>query len=151
MPHRLLGHVVRPRPCPPLFATPRDPARKTLGPAVARVAKALGTPLMPWQRLVADVAMEVDPRTGLLVYSEVVVTTPRQQGKTKLELGALVHRARTWPGSRMLYSAQDRIHARAKWEDDHVATLKRSPFADEFGVRYQRGDEAIRWHNGSRS
>jgi hypothetical protein len=49
----------------------------------------------------------------------------------------------------MLYSAQDRIHARAKWEDDHVATLKRSPYAGEFGVRYQRGDEAIRWHNGS--
>jgi len=104
---------------------------------------------MPWQRLVADVAMEVDPRTGLLVYGEVVVTTPRQQGKTKLELAVLVHRARTWAGSRMLYSAQDRIHARAKWEDDHVATLKASPYAGEFGVRYQRGDEAIRWHNGS--
>jgi len=141
--------MTRPRSCPPLYATPRDPGRKTLGPAVARVAKALGTPLMPWQRLVADVAMEVDPRTGLLVYSEVDLTTPRQQGKTKLELAVLVHRARTWAGSRMLYSAQDRIHARAKWEDDHVATLKRSPYSGEFGVRYQRGDEAIRWHNGS--
>jgi len=49
-----------------------------------------------------------------------------------------------------LYSAQDRIHARLKWEDDHVATLERSPFAGEFKVRYQRGDEAIRWDNGSR-
>jgi hypothetical protein len=49
----------------------------------------------------------------------------------------------------MLYAAQDRIHARAKWEDDHVAALQRSPFAGEFGVRYQRGDEAIRWHNRS--
>src|SRR6266508_5204234 len=76
---RVMG---RSRPCPPLYATPRDPTRKTLGGAVAKVAKALGTPLMPWQRLVADVAMEVDPRTGRLVYGEVVVTTPRQQGKT---------------------------------------------------------------------
>jgi len=31
-----------------------------------------------------------------------------------------------------------------------VATLDRSPFAGEYRVRYQRGDEAIRWHNGSR-
>jgi hypothetical protein len=135
--------------CPPLYATPRDPARKTLGAAVARVAKQLGTPLMPWQRRVADVAMEVDPRTGLLVYGEVDLTVPRQQGKTTLELGVLVHRCRTWARSRALYSAQDRIHARKKWEDEHVAALERSPFADEFKVRYQRGDEAIRWLNGS--
>src|SRR4029450_13306319 len=43
-----------------------------------------------------------------------------------------------------------RIHARLKWEDDHVAALDRSPFAGEYRVRYQRGDEAIRWDNGSR-
>jgi hypothetical protein len=135
--------------CPPLFATPRDPGRKTLGGAVAKVAKALGTPLMPWQRHVADVALELDPSTGRLAYGEVDLTVPRQQGKTTLELAAMVHRCRTWARSRVLYSAQDRIHARKKWEDEHVATLERSPFAEEFGVRYQRGDEAIRWHNGS--
>jgi hypothetical protein len=135
--------------CPPLFATPRDPSRDTLGGAVAAVAEQLGTPLMPWQRLVADVAMELDPQTGLLAYSEVDLTTPRQSGKTTLELGVLVHRCRTWPRSRVLYSAQSRIHAHKKWEDEHVATLKASPFAGEFAVRYQRGDEAIRWDNGS--
>jgi hypothetical protein len=113
------------------------------------VAKALGTPLMPWQRQVVDVAMEVDPATGLLAYSEVDVTTPRQSGKTTLELAVLVHRCRTWPGSRVLYSAQDRIHARKKWEDEHVAALLRSPYAGEFTPRYQRGDEAVRWANGS--
>jgi Phage Terminase len=135
--------------CAPLHATPRDPARKTLGPAVARVAKALGTPLMPWQRQVADVALEIDPRTGRLAYREVVVTTPRQSGKTTLELGVLVHRCRTWPASRALYSAQSRLHARKKWEYEHVRTLLASPFAGEFAVRYQRGDEAIRWDNES--
>jgi hypothetical protein len=136
--------------CSPLFATPRDPSRDTLGGAVAAGAEQLGTPFMPWQRQVADVAMEVDPATGLLAYREVVLTTPRQSGKTTLELAVLVHRCRTWARSRVLYSAQDRIHAWAKWEDDHVAALERSPFADEFTVRYQRGDEAIRWRNGSR-
>jgi hypothetical protein len=136
--------------CPPLYATPRDPSRDTLGGAVAAIAEQLGVPFMPWQRQVADVAMEVDPATGRLAYREVVLTTPRQSGKTTLELAAMVHRCRTWPRSRVLYSAQDRIHARAKWEDDHVAALERSPFAGEFTVRYQRGDEAIRWRNGSR-
>jgi hypothetical protein len=133
----------------PLYATGRDPSRKTLGGAVARVAAQLGTPLMPWQRRVVDVAMEVDPQTGLLAYSEVDLTVPRQQGKTTLELAVLVHRCRTWPRSRALYSAQSRIHAHKKWEDEHVSTLLASPYGDEFGVRYQRGDEAIRWHNGS--
>jgi phage terminase large subunit-like protein len=136
--------------CPPRFATPRDPSRPTLGGDVAAIAEQLGTPFMPWQRQVADVAMEVDPATGLLAYREVDLTTPRQSGKTTLELAVLVHRCRTWARSRALYSAQDRIHARAKWEDDHVAALERSTFAGEFKVRYQRGDEAIRWHNGSR-
>jgi hypothetical protein len=135
--------------CPPLYATARDPSRPTLGGAVAAIATQLGRPLMPWQRQVADVALEVDPATGRLAYREVDLTTMRQQGKTTLELAVMVHRARRWAGSRMLYGAQDRIHARAKWEDDHVAALGRSPFVGEYRVRYQRGDEAIRWRNGS--
>jgi hypothetical protein len=135
--------------CPPLAATPRDPSRPTLGGAVADVAEALGTPLMPWQRQVADVALEVDPVSGLLAYREVDLTTPRQSGKTTLELAVLVHRCRTWARSRALYAAQSRIHAHKKWEDEHVSTLQASPYAGEFRVRYQRGDEAIRWANGS--
>jgi phage terminase large subunit-like protein len=70
--------------CPPLYATPRNPSRPTLGGDVATIAEQLGTPFMPWQRLVADVAMEVDPATGLLAYREVDLTTPRQSGKTTL-------------------------------------------------------------------
>ena len=135
--------------CPPLFATPRDPSPPTLGVAAAAIAAQLGTPFMPWQRQVADVAMELDPQTGLLAYSEVDLTTPRQSGKTTLELAVLVHRCRTWARSRALYAAQSRIHAHKKWEDEHVATLQTSPYAGEFDLRRQRGDEAIRWHNGS--
>ena len=110
--------------CPPLHATPRDPSRPTLGGDVAAIAAQLGTPFMPWQRQVADVAMELDPQTGLLAYGEVDLTTPRQSGKTTLELAVLVHRCRTWARSRALYSAQSRIHAHEKWEDDHVETLR---------------------------
>ena len=48
---------------------------------------------MPWQQHVADVALEVDPATGLLAYREVVVTIPRQSGKSSLALAIMVHRA----------------------------------------------------------
>lgn len=113
------------------------------------MAEALGTPLMAWQRYVADVAMEIDPATGRLAYDEVDLTTMRQQGKSRLLLAVMVHRARHWPGSRVLYAAQSRIHAHSRWEDVHVRALDRSRYAGEYTVRRQRGDEAVRWRNGS--
>jgi hypothetical protein len=60
----------------------------------------------------------------LLAYSEVDLTTPRQSGKTTLELAVLVHRCRTWARSRALYSAQSRIHAHKKWEAAGVEVVK---------------------------
>jgi terminase large subunit-like protein len=105
---------------------------------------------MPWQQHVADVALEVDPETGLLVYREIVLTVPRQSGKTALILAVMVHRAQAFGRrQRIVYTAQTRIHARKKWEDEHVETLKRSRFKGTFTVRKQIGQEAIRWRNGS--
>jgi phage terminase large subunit-like protein len=117
---------------------------------VAEVAQLLGTPLMPWQRHVLDVALEIDPATGLLMYREVVLTVPRQSGKTLLLLCLMVHRALGFGSrQRILYTAQTRNDARKKWEDEHVRVLEESPFASMFSVRYNNGNEAIRWHNGS--
>jgi len=136
--------------CPPRFATQRSPHRETLGGRAAEVATLLGTPLMPWQRHVLDVALEVDPATGLLAYREVVLTVPRQSGKTLLLLCLMVHRALGFGSrQRILYTAQTRNDARKKWEDEHVRTLEESPFASMFSVRYNNGNEAIRWNNGS--
>ncbi|WP_204044268.1 terminase large subunit domain-containing protein [Acrocarpospora phusangensis] len=118
---------------------------------VGELAAALGTPLMPWQQAVADIALEYDPVTGLLVYREVVLTVPRQSGKTTLLLAAMVHRAIGFgTRQRILYTAQNRISARKKWEDEHVATLQNSKeFRKLFKVRKQLGQEAIIWNNGS--
>lgn len=136
--------------CPPRFATQRSPHRETLGSRAAEVAQLLGTPLMPWQRHVLDVALEVDPATGLLAYREVVLTVPRQSGKTLLLLCLMVHRALGFGSrQRILYTAQTRNDARKKWEDEHVRVLEDSPFASMFSVRYNNGNEAIRWQNGS--
>jgi hypothetical protein len=126
--------------------------RPTLGGPAAKIAEALGKPLMPWQRHVLDVALEVDPKTDRLVYREVRLTVPRQQGKTQLILTVAVHRAIAF-GVRqnIVYTAQTRKDARKKWEDEHVAELtkKDSVFKDMLRVRKSNGDEAIKWNNGS--
>lgn len=137
--------------CPPRWATPRNPGRPTLGPRVAQVAKLLGKPLMPWQRLVADVALEIDPATGLLAYRDVVITVPRQSGKTTLMLAVMVHRALGFRLPQVItYTAQSRIKAREKWEDEHLPILASSPLKGRYRVRKTTGNEAILWSNGSK-
>lgn len=136
--------------CPPRFTTPRNLDRLTLGPKVAEVAHQLGKPLMPWQRHVADVALEVDPATGLLVYREVVLLVPRQSGKTTLILALAVHRALAWGVKQnIVYTAQTRNDARKKWEDDHLPLLDHSPIGRRkpkpYRARMTNGNEALIW------
>lgn len=115
--------------CPPRFATPRDESRDTLGPKVGEVAARLGKPLMPWQQLVADVALELDP-DGSFHYDELVLTVPRQSGKTSLILALIVHRlvvmARALGAQRVTYTAQLRAKARLKLERDFSDTLRQA-------------------------
>lgn len=113
---------------------------------------------MPWQHLVADVSHEIDPATGQLRYREVVVTVPRQSGKTTLMLAVMVRRALGHRIPQVItYTAQSRIKAREKWEDEHLPILARSPFGPAmadggkfYRVRKTTGNEAILWRNGSR-
>lgn len=111
---------------------------------------------MPWQRYVVDVALELDPDTGRLVYQEVVLTVPRQSGKTTLLLAVMVHRALGFGpphGLRqgILYAAQTRNDSRKKFEDEHVRALESAPGLRRlFRVRMTNGNEAILWRNGSK-
>ena len=143
--------------CPPRWSTPRNPTRETHGGRLAKVAVELGFPLMPWQRHVADVALEIDPRTGLLVYRQVVLTVPRQSGKTTLILALMVLRCLFFgPRQVVVYAAQTRNDARKKWEDDQLPILDGSPFGPEdaspfYRVRKTNGNEAVLWRpTGSR-
>jgi hypothetical protein len=136
--------------CPPRWGTPRTESRTTYGPRVAEIGAALGTPFMPWQRNVADVALEVDSTTGLLAYREVVITIPRQSGKTTIGLAIRVHRALGFGGPQnLVYTAQTRNDARMKWEDEHTPMLENSPFAGMVYPRKRTGAEAFVWNNGS--
>lgn len=111
---------------------------------------------MPWQQYVADVAGEVEESSGNLAYREVIVTVPRQSGKTTEVLSESVYRANAFPPpQRIIYSAQTRLDARKKWEDDHVPILDKSPFGPpmpdgrHYRVRKTTGAEAVIWRNGS--
>lgn len=148
--------------CPPLHGTPRSPERETIGPAIAEVAALLGKPLYPWQRHVADIAGELDPDTGELVYDEVVVIGPRQIGKTELRLPTMTQRCIGWSHlgpQTVLYTAQTADAARERWRDTDLprllgASLVRRQLArpgDKYGgARLRLNAEAIFWRNGSR-
>lgn len=134
----------------PRFGTKRTPGRKTLGPRVTQVASQLGKPLLPHQRYIVDVALEINPDTGYPAYRSVIVVMPRQNGKTELLLPVMTHRAVGFDRpQRILYTAQTGGEARKKWEDIHIERLTASPFKDLFTPRLRINAEAMIWVNGS--
>jgi phage terminase large subunit-like protein len=106
---------------------------------------------MPWQRYVADVALEIDPATGRLAYRELGLTVPRQSGKSTLILALGTHRALGFGDRQVVtYGAQTRNDARKKWEDDYVTALESSRLHRLFSVRKTNGNEAVLFRNRSR-
>lgn len=102
--------------------------------------------------MVADVGGELDPATGLPAYREVVVTIPRQSGKTTLLLAWQIQRALGWGGpQRIVYSAQSGTDARKKLLDDQVPILE--PRRKALGIRRfvrANGNEGVVFANGSK-
>lgn len=144
----------KPLNCEPRYATRRRPERKTLGPRVAKIAEILGTPFMPWQRLVADVGLEmVENRFGLMVpaYREVIFSVPRQNGKTTIVLSWELDRALNYgKRQRIVYTAQTGNDARKKLLDDQVPMIEGSPLKVIIDhVRRVNGSEGINFHGGS--
>jgi phage terminase large subunit-like protein len=134
--------------CEPRYATPRTPDRRTWGGAVAKVARVLGQPLMPWQRQVADVALELDG-DGRLVYRDVTLTVPRQQGKSYFLLALMSTRALLQPRQNIVYSAQSALDARKKLIDDWVPLVQSSPLGSQVSAFLAPGRESMRYANGS--
>lgn len=138
---------LKPSPAP-RFATPRTPTRPTWGGRAAKAAKDLGVPFMPWQKLVADVFLEVDGK--LPAFRDGTATVPRQQGKSHLALSICIERARRG-NQRITYSAQTGLDARKKLIDDWWPLIQGSAVADEVKqVVRSQGSESILFHNGSR-
>ena len=134
----------------PRYATPRTSDRETFGGKVELISRGLALPLMPWQQSVVDVFGE--QLEGCPAYRELVLTVPRQSGKTTLILAVMLHRALYYGRpQRIAYTAQTGHDARQKLLDDFVPILERSPFASLVERVYRaNGDEAVIFTNGSR-
>lgn len=130
---------------PPLYATPRSPELFSDGPGVAVVARSLGTPLIPWQLHVSIVANERNP-DGSYRYKVVVVSVPRQTGKTTLIRANGVHTCMVC-GRDVFYTAQTGKDARARWMD-MVKVMRASPlWASRISVALRAGAEAVAFPN----
>ncbi|MGV0868460.1 terminase [Corynebacterium kalidii] len=122
----------------PRFHTERDPSRRSLGPKLGKLAAALGKPLMPWQQRAADVALELDP-SGRFHYKEVIITVPRQSGKTAMVLMLAAHRMLTTPEGKVWYTAQSGQIARERFTKDLVPPVVRL-LGGAVSVKYGAGD-----------
>lgn len=131
----------------------------------------MGKPPMPHQQYVWDVALEIDPRTGMLAYSELTVVGPRQvTGKTELIMPYMIHRCTGFdkalvsyaktefgidvpvPGpQRVFFTAQTADDARTRWRDVHVERIKKSAMAKMWSQppRLTQNKESMFWANGS--
>ena len=137
--------------CAPRYATPRTPERMTFGGAVADVARSLGWELMPHQRLVLDVGLEIDPNTNTFAFRDVCVTEPRQGGKSTRMLALMAWRVVEYVRTieryqRCAYSAQSGYDARKKLLHDWVPIVEHSPLAEHLSRVYRAGgDEAMQF------
>ena len=131
----------------PRKATERDPAYPSQGRAIELIAEALGTRLLPWQRYTAEVATELNS-DGSYHYPVVVVTVPRQSGKTTLLRAVGSHRGMASPGCGVFYTAQTGKDARERWQD-LVQAVSDSPLAELITVRSAAGSERVVWPNAS--
>lgn len=132
--------------CEPRWSSPRT-GRRSSGAAVAKVAKQLGVVLLPWQRRVVDVALEQGRSRP--AYRDVLVSVPRQQGKSSLALALIVSRMLAAPDTRVLYSAQTRQAAREKLLSSWWPQVARSELGDLFNLFRGFGSETLLADNGS--
>jgi phage terminase large subunit-like protein len=114
---------------------------------VASVAKDLGLTLLPWQRLVLSVALEQS--RGRPAYRDVVVSVPRQSGKSSLALSVMMHRLLSADDQRVLYASQTRGAAREKLLSSWWPRLRRSPIGDRLKLFRGYGSECLIVDNGS--
>lgn len=111
------------------------------------VAAALGHPSMPWQAQVNAVANEVND-DGSFRYKTVIVSTPRQSGKTTLLSAVMAHRCIGMPDFRIYYTSHTGMAARAVWGEWYQTLSASMPGRWQF--RLASGLETAQWSpNGS--
>lgn len=129
----------------PTHSPERGAGWLTEGPEIALIARLMGVELMPWQQWVVDRATEYQiGHDGRRVYryATVLVTVPRQSGKTTLVGPVQLHRVITRPGSKAFFTAQTG-HAAGRRMQDLIQAVTGSPLTDVIVPRYQNGSEGF--------
>ena len=113
------------------------------------VARALGQQQLPWQALVSRIAGERHPEDqSRYRYRTVILTVPRQTGKT-VGIGHLMTtRALTTGRYEAWYTAQTGKTAARRW-GDLVTAIGASPLATHASVKRGVGTQSIAWPNES--
>lgn len=116
----------------------------------------MGRPLMPHQRLIVDVFLEVqseeagDPEPGEWAFNDGTATMQRRGGKTAIQSPLVTHRARLVRGAQMFMTAQTRGKARRRWMDISNDLL-RSPLRKDITRRVSLSHEELVWKDGGAS
>lgn len=111
------------------------------------ISKYLGAPFMPWQHEAARVAL-ARREDGRYLFGTVVISVPRQSGKTTL-IGALAVQKMLAAKERgVFYSAQTGKDAGERWRE-LVAALRKSPFKDRMEVSRSAGRQQVTFPNES--
>lgn len=98
------------------------------------------------------VGCEYDEATGIPYYREIIITVPRQQGKTTLFVSWQIHRClspRWAQPQRSMYTAQSGKDARDKWLDEIFPLIDNSPFGRIAKLGRGMGNESVAWANSS--
>lgn len=126
-----------------LNLTPITQGRRHYAPGVAAVHRALwGADPMPHQAHLQRLATE-QLEDDSWAYQTLVMTIPRQGGKTSGLGPLLLHRCMTRPLARVQFTAQTRQDARDIVIDEWAARFKRTPFARLAKVRASQGSEGV--------
>lgn len=131
---------------PARYATAPTPGAVHEAATVSRMARVLGTPLMPWQQQVARVVTERRADGQGWRYPVVVLTVPRQSGKTTLMRTVMAQRTLRYPRLQAFYTAQSGKDARERWADLADAVECTCPHLVK--IRRGAGSECVEWLNG---
>lgn len=125
---------------PPRFATPR-PTGPTYGPAITQTMRLLGFDPMPWQDWAADVIGEIR-EDGLPRWPMIVISVPRQSGKSALMMAVCVHRILTKMNGRVWYTAQTGADAADQWREN-LDKVNQSQIKGLFTSRKANGSQVL--------
>lgn len=94
---------------------------------------------MPWQHEGTDVALEIDPRTGKYYYGTVLMTVPRQAGKTTVGLVVPTTKCLIHPGTKAWHTSDIGLKARKKVLDFYKDAAT-SPLSAAWHLKRGAGD-----------